>query len=112
MILGTDFRFSIDEKYADSDTTPIELMTEIYRGVVFRFTQVAIREEDDTAKLKFAYEILDSGKYKAEKLKGDKFFELHLGLILNTLILDTLEIENANGEGNSEVLDAEREVQP
>ena len=102
MILGTDFRFSTSY---EADTTPIELMTEVYKGIVFHFTEVSIREEKNgTAKVKFGYKILDSGKYKEDKLRGDKFFEEHLGLILNTLILDTLEIENANGESDSEIL--------
>ena len=52
------------------------------------------------------------GKFKEDKLRSDKYFQEHLGLILNTLILDTLEIENANGESNSEIVDEEGGLQP
>jgi hypothetical protein len=107
MILGTDFRFSIESHGAD--TTPIELMTELYKGIIFNFTSVTIKEQTDgTATLKFGYNLIDTGEYKEDKLRGDKLFEEHLGLILNTLILDTLEIENANGESDTEVVDEER----
>ena len=100
MILGTDFRFTASHQ---ADTTPIELLTKLYKGIVFNFTQVNITEQaDGTAKLKFGYNLLDTGKYKEDKLRADPFFTEHLGLILNTLILDTLEIENANGESDTQ----------
>lgn len=107
MILGTDFRFSLESHGAD--TTPIELIGEPYAGILFNFTSVTIKEQTDgTATLKFGYNLISTGEFKEDKLRGNKHFEEHLGLILNTLILDTLEIENANGEGDTEVVDEER----
>lgn len=100
MILGTDYRFS---NVYNTDTSAIELLTEAYKGVIFRFTNVGIRENpDNTATLRFAYDILSSGKFKEDKLREDKYFEQHLGLILNSLILDVAEIDSANREGYSE----------
>ncbi len=108
MILGTDFRFS---NVYNTDTTAIELLTEAYKGVIFRFTNVGVKEnEDSTATLKFNYDILSPGKFKEEKLREDKYFEQHLGLILNTLILDIAELDGANREGYSEESVEERIV--
>ena len=96
MILGTDFKFN---NVYNTDTSAIELLTEAYKGVIFRFTNVGVRENDDgTATLKFSYEILSSGQFKEDKLREDSYFEQHLGLILNTLILDIVELDSANRE--------------
>ena len=101
MILGTDFRFS---NVYNTDTTAIELLTEAYKGVIFRFTNVGIKEnpEQGEATLRFSYEILSPGKFKEDLLRKDKYFEGHLGLILNALILDVVEIENANREDDTD----------
>lgn len=108
MILGTDFRFS--EVY-NTDTSAIELLTEAYKGVIFRYTNVGVREnEDDTATLRFSYEILSPGKFKEEKLREDNYFEQHLGLILNSLILDLAEVESADRESYLEESVEERVI--
>lgn len=100
MILGTDFRFS---NVYNTDTSAIELLTEAYKGVIFRFTNVGVKENDDgTATLRFSYEILSSAKFKEDKLREDKYFEQHLGLILNTLILDIAELDGATGKDNTD----------
>lgn len=100
MILGTDFRFN---NVYNTDTSAIELLTDAYKGVIFRFTNVGVRENDDgTATLRFSYEILSPGKFKEEKLREDQYFEQHLGLILNTLILDIAELESADRESYTE----------
>ena len=108
MILGVDFRFS--EVY-NTETSAIELLTEAYKGIIYRYTNVGVREnEDDTATLRFAYEILSPGKFKEDKLREDEYFQQHLGLVLNTLIIDIAEIDSANREGNSEESVEERIV--
>ena len=99
MILGIDFRFS---NVYNTDTSAIELLTEAYKGVIFRFISVGVREnEDQTATLKFAYEILSPGKFKEDLLRQDPYFEHYLGLILNTLILDIAELDGAARENDS-----------
>jgi len=108
MILGTDFRFN---NVYNTDTTAIELLTEAYKGVIFRYTKVGVRENDDgTATLRFSYDILSSGKFKEDKLREDTYFEQHLGLILNTLIVDIAEHDGANRESYSEESVEERVV--
>jgi hypothetical protein len=98
MILGIDFRFS---NVYNTDTSAIELLTESYKGVIFRFTNVGVKENDDgTATLKFAYDILSPGKFKEDLLRKDDYFERHLGLILNTLIIDIAELDGAVREND------------
>lgn len=98
MILGIDFRFS---NVYNTDTSAIELLTEAYKGVIFRFTNVGVKENDDgTATLKFAYDILSPGKFKEDLLRKDDYFERHLGLILNTLIIDIAELDGAVREND------------
>ena len=99
MILNIDYRFS---NVYNTDTSAIELLTEAFKGVIFRFTNVGVREnEDQTATLRFSYEILSSGKFKEELLRQDPYFEHHLGLILNSLILDIAELDGAARENDS-----------
>jgi hypothetical protein len=109
MIVGTDFKFR--DEY-QNDTTAIELLTEAYKGVIYRYTNVGISEQEDgTAKLRFNYEFIDTGKFKEDKLRTDSYFNEHLGLILNTLILDVVEMSNNEiGTDNSEEFVEEREV--
>jgi hypothetical protein len=98
MILNIDFRFS---NVYNTDTSAIELLTEAYKGVIFRFTNVGVKENDDgTATLKFAYDILSPGKFKEDLLRKDDYFERHLGLILNTLIIDIAELDGAVREND------------
>ena len=100
MILGIDYRFS---NVYNTDTSAIELLTEAYKGVIFRFTNVGVREnQDETATLRFSYELLSPGKFKEELLRQDKYFEQHLGLILNSLILDIEELDGAAGKDNTD----------
>lgn len=108
MILGTDFRFN---NVYNTDTTAIELLTEAYKGVIFRYTNVGVRENDDgTATLRFSYEILSPGKFNEEKLRDDEYFGRHIGLILNTIIVDIAEYDGANRESYSEESVEERVV--
>jgi hypothetical protein len=100
MILNIDFRFS---NVYNTDTSAIELLTEAYKGVIFRYTDVGVKEnDDDTATLQFAYEILSPGKFKEDLIRKDQYFEKHLGLILNTLILDIAELDGAVRENNTD----------
>lgn len=102
MILGVDFQFN---NVYNTDTSAIELLTEAYKGVIFRYTKVAVKENaDGTATMQFDYEILSPGKFKEDKLREDKYFIKHLGLILNTLILDIAEIDSATGKDDTDEL--------
>ena len=102
MIIGSDFKLRDDlaDKY---DTLPIEILTEPYKGVIMRYTEVSVQEqEDDTAKLKFGFEFIDSAGFKEDILKKDTKFLTQAGLILNTMILESLGDDDAAGENYSE----------
>lgn len=86
MILGTDFRFRDD--FTDSETIPIEVLTGPYTGVIFRIQTVNIREDVDSAKLTFSYELLEHPNFREKVLREDVRFNEHVGLVINTLVLD------------------------
>lgn len=89
MIVNEDFKFRDDMKH---DTVPIELLTGPYKGVVYRYTKVAVKEkEDDTAVMKFDYDIYESAGHVQTQLRKDKTFQNHIGLILNELILEAVD---------------------
>lgn len=89
MVLGEDYIFRDDLK---EDTVPIELLTGPYKGVTLRYTTVAIQEqENNTAKLKFDYELYETGDHTMVGLRKDDRFQHHIGLILNSMILESLE---------------------
>ena len=97
MIIGQDFKFRDD--YKKHDTVPIEILTGAYKGVILRYTDVMIQEtEDDTATLKFGYDIIESPSIKKKKLRDDKKFMTEAGLILNALILESLGDIDAAGD--------------
>jgi hypothetical protein len=85
MILGVDFQFRDDMK---QETVPIEILAGPYKGVISRFTKVSVHElEDRTAKVRFEYELYETGDYTKVDLRKDRIFTEFLGLILNTIIL-------------------------
>ena len=101
MIIGKDYRLR-DDLYEEDKTLPIELLTGPYQGVILRYTTVAIKEmEDDQAKMIFDYELLEMGNHTETSLRKDTRFIEHAGLVLNTMILETLEAKNADREDDS-----------
>ena len=100
MIIGEDYKFRDDMK---EDTVPIELLTDPYKGVILRYTQVSIHEEaNGTARLKFDYELYETGDHSMVKLRKDKTFNQHIGLILNAMILDITDMETAKNESRTD----------
>lgn len=102
MIEQKDFRFRDDmNQGVEKNTVPIEILTQPYNNVIFRYTTVAVKEKDDgTAVLRFQYDLLDVGEFTETKLRNDKRFEQHLGLLLNHLILESAEHEHNESRKN------------
>lgn len=97
MIMGEDYIFRDDMK--EYDTVPIEMLTGPFKGVILRYTQVGVKElEDGTAKLRFQYELYEMGDFTETALRKDHKFEQHAGLILNSLILESVEAPDATGK--------------
>jgi len=102
MIENNDFRFRDDMfKNVDGQTVPIELLTGKYKGVIFRFIKVGIKEETDgKALLQFEYELYDPAEYTETSLRKDTKFTTEIGLILNQMLLQIAEIDDANRENH------------
>lgn len=95
MIIGEDFRIvDRDEK---ETTLPIELLLSPYKGVIFRYDTVSIKEnDDDTANIVFSYDIIEMGDHVETVLHKDERFNEILGLILNRMILETVESDSGD----------------
>jgi hemerythrin superfamily protein len=74
------------------DTVPIKLLSGPYKDVVYRYTKLEIREKEteEVAVMKFEYELCEMGEHTEIKLRRDPKFNEHIGLVLNTLILESL----------------------
>lgn len=101
MLIGKDYLLR-DDLYEEEKTLPIQLLTGPYKDVILRYTTVAIKEmEDDQAKMIFDYDLLEMGDHTETSLRKDVKFTQHIGLVLNTMILETLEEQNAARENDS-----------
>ena len=103
MIIGEDFRIlEHDEK---ETTLPIELLLSPYNGVIFKYNTVSIKEDADadTAKIVFSYDLIEMGDHVETVLRKDERFNDVLGLILNRMILETVE----SGDLNDDVVEVE-----
>jgi hypothetical protein len=102
MKIGEDYKFRDDMK--NFDTVPIELLIDPWQGVILRYTQVGIKEqEDDTAVLKFQYDLIEMGNHTETNLRRSKKFEEFVGLILNHMILEVSEHDGTkSGKDNTE----------
>lgn len=101
MLIGKDYLLR-DDLYEEDKTLPIQLLTGPYKDVILRYTTVAIKEmEDDQAKMIFDYDLLEMGDHTETSLRKDVKFTQHIGLVLNTMILETLEEQNAVRENDS-----------
>lgn len=89
MILGEDYEFIDSLK---TNTVAIKLNSGPYKDVVFRYTKMSVKENsDDTAALIFDYELITLVEHTETSLRKDYKFIQHIGLVLNTLILDAVE---------------------
>lgn len=101
MELGTDYIFRDDlfDPKKDGTTVPIELKLDPFTGVVYRYTIVTFKmDEDNIPRLLYDYEIEKTNDLSMVTLRKNQKFNEVLGLILNSLLLDASE-----AEGMSEV---------
>lgn len=103
MILNKDYKFRDDLVKKPEDTVPIELTVDPFTGIVFRFDRVEIREEEDTARLRFEYTLLETLDFVETKLRQDKAFVHYVGLVLNAMLLEYADAD-ANRKVDSEEL--------
>lgn len=94
MKLGEDYSFQDDYK---TETVAIKLLSGPYKDVIFRFVNLKVIEAEDKsyATMNYSYDIIKTPSLSETTLRKDTRFETHLGLVLNSLILDAAEmIEN------------------
>ena len=97
MEAGTDYKFRDDlfDAKEEGTTCPIELMLDPFEGVVYRYTTVRFKlDEDDIPKLQFDYEIVKTNDLSMITLRKNQKFNDVVGLILNTLLLDAADSQN------------------
>ena len=93
MQLGTDYIFRDDlyDSKEEGSTCPIELLLEPFKGVVYRYTTVSFKMEEDTPRMLYDYEILKTNDLSMITLRKNVKFNTTLGLILNMLLLERSE---------------------
>ena len=99
MELGTDYKFRDDLFNAKEEgtTVPIELTLEPFNGIVYRYTTVTFKmNEDNIPRLLYDYEIIKTNDLSMITLRKNEKFNATLGLILNALLLDASEAEGAS----------------
>lgn len=99
MELGIDYIFRDDLFNAKEEgtTVPIELVLDPFKGIVYRYTTVTFKmDEDDIPRLLFDYEIIKTNDLSMVTLRKNEKFKATLGLILNTLLLDSSEAEGVS----------------
>lgn len=95
MILGVDYKIREDKVKGEDGTIPIELTSGPYADIIYRYITVSIVEKEEQAVVKFDYEIIYSDLFTEEELRKDQKFVAHIGLVLNALILDTFDTQEA-----------------
>ena len=112
MEMGTDFKFRDDlfNVKEDGSTVPIELTLDPFAGVVYRYTTVTFKVgEDDIPRLLYDYEIIQTNDLSMVTLRKNKKFNTMLGLILNTLLLDSSEAEGVSETGTNDTKEPDQE---
>ena len=94
-MIHTDFKFRDDISKPD-ETAMIELTSGPYKGTIYRYTTVKIKEQrDNKATIEFDFTLYKASKKKDKLLREDRGFTNHIGVILNHLILEVVDFERA-----------------
>jgi hypothetical protein len=101
MEVGIDYKFRDDlfNQNEEGTTVPIEIMVDPFAGIVYRYTTVTFKmDEDNIPRMQYDYEIIKTNDLSMVTLRKNDKFNTMLGLILNALLLDASEVE-----GDSEI---------
>jgi hypothetical protein len=101
MEVGIDYKFRDDlfNQNEEGTTVPIEIMVDPFAGIVYRYTTVTFKmDEDNIPRMQYDYEIIKTNDLSMVTLRKNDKFNTMLGLILNALLLDVSEVE-----GDSEI---------
>jgi hypothetical protein len=80
----------------DEESTAVELTSGAFSSVIFQYFNVKLLEEGENPKLKFQYDIIDSGTHDMDDLKNSQEFVTILGDLLTELIIDNEQTRTDN----------------
>ena len=112
MEAGTDFKFRDDlfNPKEEGTTVPIELTLDPFAGIVYRYTTVTFKvDEDNVPRLLYDYEIIKTNDLSMVTLRKNERFNEVLGLILNGLLLDASEAEGMSETGTNDTKEPNQE---
>lgn len=104
MICGNDFKFRDELK--QHDTVPVELLTDPYKGVILKYTKISVQEkpEEDTAIIRFEYELIETGEHSEVGLRRNHHFQKTISNLLNVFLLEgAVKPESEDDEADSRV---------
>ena len=89
MIEGIDYKYSFPEN--DPEHVHIELLTNTYAGVVFKFDKVKFEEENGEMYLQFSYNVIQYGIFT--NLESDLQFKNYIGDLLSEIMSKNINQE-------------------
>lgn len=115
MELGTDYLFRDDlfDDKKEGSTVPIELLVDPFAGVVYNYTTVTFRvDENDVPRIGYDYDIIKTNDLSMTTLRKNEKFNTMLGLILNAMLLEMADAEGEieAGTNNTKKPDKERDL--
>ena len=97
MEIGKDYLFRDDlfDEKKDKSTVPIEILVDPFAGVVYNYTTVKFRvDENDIPRIGYDYEIIKTNDLSMTTLRKNEKFNTMLGLILNAMLLEMADAES------------------
>ena len=87
----------------DGKATAVGIKTGKYTGVLYHYGHAQIIEEEEVARLKFDYTLIQEGKFTVEELQNDPEFREILGDILTEILLSKVENGEIGNNNNKEL---------
>jgi hypothetical protein len=115
MEAGIDYKFRDDlfDEKKEGSTVPIEIMVDPFAGVVYNYTTVSFRvDENDIPRIGYDYEIIKTNDLSMMTLRKNVKFNTMLGLILNAMLLEMADAEGEleTGTNNTKESDKKRDL--
>jgi hypothetical protein len=106
MEVGIDYKFRDDlfNLKEEGTTVPIEIMVDPFAGIVYRYTTVTFKmDEDNIPRMQYDYEIIKTNDLSMVTLRKNQKFNEILGLILNSLLLDLGDSEEEQNKHEGDI---------
>jgi hypothetical protein len=100
MTEGIDYCFIYPKD--DGSSVHVKFLEGPYKGTVFKYGKVKIKEENDQAYLLFAYDVLESEVSKPKKLEKDESFKNYIGDLLIEIMSSNIEQEIIDESGTND----------